>query len=94
MILNTDCLEVGWPMIDFLTPWIQSHYKMDQLPPGVDQKILQILDIVLRRMAYPAWCEVEVDPDDAQSDYDKYRELFKIMFKNIALIRPVRQAFL
>ena len=21
-ILDTDCLEVGWPMIDFLTPWI------------------------------------------------------------------------
>jgi len=21
-ILDTDCMEVGWPMIDFLTPWI------------------------------------------------------------------------
>ena len=21
-ILDTDCFEVGWPMIDFLTPWI------------------------------------------------------------------------
>ena len=49
---------------------------------------------MLKRIAYPEWCEVDVDADDAQTDYEKYRELFKIMFKNIALIKPVRQAFL
>ena len=89
-ILDTDCLEVGWPMIDYLTPWIQSHYKMEVLPEGAGEHILQIFDIVLRRIAYPEWCETEVDPDDLQEDYMKYRELFKIMFKNISLIKPIR----
>ena len=88
--MDTDCLEVGWPMIDFLTPWIQSHYKMEQLPPGAGERILQIMSIVLKRMAYPSWIEIDVDADDDQTDYQKYRELFKIMFKNIALIKPVR----
>jgi len=55
---------------------------------------MKILDIVLKRMAFPEWCEIEIDPDDAQNDYEKYRELFKIMLKNIALIKPVRQPFL
>jgi len=93
-ILDTDCLSVGWPMIDFLTPWIQSHYKMEELPPGVGEKILQIFDIVLKRMAYPEWCEIEVDPDDAQLDYSKYRDLFTVMLKNIGLIKPIRPQFL
>ena len=93
-ILDTDCLEVGWPMIDFLTPWIQSKYKLSELPPGVGEKILQIFNIVLKRMAYPEWCEIEIEADDEQVDYQKYRELFKIMLKNIALIKPIRQQFL
>ena len=29
-VLDTDCMNVGWPMIDFLTPWVQSHYKMTE----------------------------------------------------------------
>ena len=39
-ILDTDCLEVGWPMIDFLTPWIQGHFKLDELPAGVGESII------------------------------------------------------
>ena len=64
-ILDTDCMEVGWPMIDFLTPWVQSHYKMfDQLPAGVGEKILHIFEIVIKRIAFPEWCEIEIEPDD------------------------------
>ena len=44
-------------------------------------------------MAYPEWCQIEIEPDDAQVDYDKYRELFKIMLKNIALIKPIKIQF-
>jgi hypothetical protein len=36
-MLDTDCLEVGWPMIDLLTEWIQSHYKLDELPFGTGE---------------------------------------------------------
>ena len=68
-ILDTDCLEVGWPMIDFLTPWIQSHFKLDELPPGVGESILQILNIVLKRIGYPTWCDIDVEADDLQVDY-------------------------
>lgn len=67
-------------MVDFLTDWIQSHYKLDELPPGVAQGILQIFGIVLKRIAYPEWCEIDIEPDDRQEDYQKFRELFKVLF--------------
>ena len=35
-----------------------------------------------------------MDPDDLQVDYQKYRDLFKIMLKNISLIKPIRTQFL
>jgi hypothetical protein len=89
-MLDTDCLEVGWPMIDLLTEWIQSHYKMEELPSGTGELILQIFNIVLKRIAFPEWCEIDIEPDDRQEDYQKFRELFKILFKNISLIKPVR----
>ena len=68
-ILDTDCFEVGWPMTDYLTPWIQSQHKLPQLSPGAPETILQILNIVLKRLAYPEWCEIEVEPDDDQRNY-------------------------
>ena len=39
-ILDTDCMDVGWPMVDFLTKWIQSHYMVAELPVGTGEKIL------------------------------------------------------
>ena len=89
-LLDTDRLEIGYPMVDLLVSWIQSHIKMPQLPPGVGEMILQILNILLKRVAFPDWCEIEVEPDDAQREYMQYRELFKVMFKNIALVKPIR----
>ena len=91
-MLDTDCKEVGCPMIEFVNPWVQSHYKMtDQLPEGVGQKILDIFEIVLKRVAFPKWCELEIEPDDLQNDYDKYREILKVLLRNISLIKPIRQ---
>lgn len=37
---------------------------MVELPAGVGDRILQICDIVLKRIAFPEWCEIEIDPDD------------------------------
>ena len=64
------------------------------LPQGVGEGILQIMSVVLKRIAYPEWCEIELEPDDRQEDYQKFRELFKVLFQNISLIRPVREGFL
>ena len=52
------------------------------------------MQIVVKRLAYADWCEIEVEPDDPQIEYQKFRELFKILLKNIALIKPVRHQFL
>ena len=93
-ILDTDCLEVGWPMVDYLTTWIQRHHKLEQLEPGVGEQMLGIFNIVLKRVGYPEWCAIDIQPDDAQSDYQKYRELFSIILKNLSLIKPIRQQFL
>ena len=29
-----------------------------------------MLDIVVYRYAFPEWCEVDVDPEDLQKEYD------------------------
>lgn len=49
---------------------------------------------MLKRIAFPEWCEIEIEADDEQHNYEKYRELFGVMLKHIALIKPIRTRFL
>ena len=52
------------------------------------------MNTVLKRIAFPEWCEIEVEPDDIQNNYQVYRELFNIIFKNLALLKLIRVQFL
>ena len=52
------------------------------------------MNTVLKRIAFPEWCEIEVEPDDVQNNYQVYRELFNIIFKNLALLKLIRVQFL
>ena len=53
-----------------------------------------LAQVVLKRLAFPEWCEVEIDPDDDQQNYIKYRELLKLLFTNLALIKPIHAQLL
>ena len=48
----------------------------------------QMLDVVILRIAYPDWCDVNIDPDDNQRDYISVRELLKVVYINLTLIKP------
>ena len=37
---------------------------MAELPAGTSERILQILDITFKRIAYPEWCDIDIEPDD------------------------------
>ena len=56
--------------------------------------MLQILDVVIKRMAYPEWCEIAIEADDAQSNYQNFRELLKVMFKNLSFVEAIKVEFL
>lgn len=53
-----------------------------------------LCQVVIKRLAFPEWCAVEVDPDDEQENYIKYRELLKLLLTNLALIKPIHASLL
>ena len=74
-LLNSDKLEIMWPVLEFITGWLQAHLQQLELKPNVDDHMRVMLDIVIYRYAFPAWCEVDVDPEDLQSEYEQVRKL-------------------
>ena len=93
-LLNSDKLEVMWPMIDFLTPWIQANYKQLEVKLEALEVMKQLLEVCIRRLAFPDWCEVNVNPDDSQSEYMSVRELLKVVYINLTLIKPFHEHLL
>ena len=53
-----------------------------------------MLETVIKRYAFPEWCEVEVEPDDSQIEYARYRELLKILYLSLAKIKGLQQHLL
>ena len=85
-LLDTDQAEVGWPMVDFLAPWVQTRQKMQEVQPEDLQVMATMLEAVIKRYAFPSWCEVEVEPDDSQAEYSKQREMLKVLYLNLARV--------
>ena len=54
----------------------------------------QLLEVVIRRFAFPDWCEVNVQPDDNQSEYISVRELLKVFYINLTIIKPFHEYLL
>ena len=92
--LDTDKLTIGWPLVEYLHAWIQSCRSMPVLDEYITLRMNYLAQVVVKRLAYPAWCEVEVDPDDDQQNYIKYRELLKLLFTNLALVKPIHAQLL
>ena len=44
-----------------------------------------MLDIVIYRYAFPDWCEVDVDPEDLQAEYEQVRKLHQVLYLNLTL---------
>ena len=82
-LLDTDRLDIAWPIVDFIVPWVQTRSKLQEVPPEELQVMLNMLETVIKRYAFPSWCEVEVEPDDEQTAYSKYREMLKVLYLNL-----------
>ena len=54
----------------------------------------QLLEVTIRRFAFPDWCDVNEDPDDDQSEYISVRELLKVFFVNLTIIKPFHEHLL
>jgi hypothetical protein len=52
------------------------------------------LHTVIKRFAYPDWCTLEIEPEEAESDYAVYREELMTTFVNLSLIKPIHLALL
>ena len=62
--------QVGKPIVQFLIHWVNAHNKItDQIDPTVLDRFTQILQIVFKRFAYPDWCELQVEPEEREADY-------------------------
>ena len=56
--------------------------------------MVQMLEVVIRRVPYPEWCEVDVEADDSQAEYNSVRELLKIVYINLTLVKPLHEHLL
>ena len=54
----------------------------------------QMLEVVIRRLAFPEWCEVNIEPDDSQSEYMSIRELLRVVYINLTLIKQLHEHLL
>ena len=57
------------------------------MPHAELNTIAQILEIVIKRYAFPEWCDVQVEPDDTQTEYAKHREMLKVLYLNIQRVK-------
>ena len=48
---------------------MQSRQKLANVPTEDLQVMAPILETVIKRYAFPSWCEVTVEPDDDQIEY-------------------------
>ena len=57
------------------------------MPPEELPAMMNMLETVIKRYAFPSWCEVEVEPDDEQTAYTKYREMLKVLYLNLTRMK-------
>lgn len=61
------------------------------------QSIQEILKIIIKRIKYPNWFDIDGDGNtfiESEEDYQVYRDELSVLFLNIALIKPFHQTLL
>ena len=92
-LLDTDKCEIGFPVIDFLTNWVSTFNNKEEFPEEVCQAFIQITDLVFKRLAFPEWIEINIEPDDEQVEYMTYRKLLKMIFLHLSIIPGYKETF-
>ena len=93
-MLDTDCTDVGTPAVSFLSDWLSCINKFNSSADAQNfiatqqNNIHLTMDIVVKRIAYPDWCDIDnFDDDDAQIEYQKYREVLIVLLRNLSLVK-------
>lgn len=93
-LFDCDKPDIGRPLLEFYTHWVGAHSKLDALPEEVGQRMMALLDIVGRRIAYPNWCSLEnlvsEEAEERETEYKIYREELTVLFNKLALIKPLQ----
>ena len=53
-------------------------------------KFERITDLVFKRLAFPEWVAIDIEPDDEQIEYMTYRKLLKMTFLHLSMIPGFR----
>ena len=69
--------------------WVQACQKKQEVPNEELQVMAAMLEALIKRYAFPSWCEVDVEPDDDQTEYTKLREMLKVLYLNLTLIQSL-----
>ena len=68
--------------------------KQLEVKPEALQVMKQLLEVVILRVAFPDWCEVNVESDDSQAEYISVRALLQVVYINLTLIKPFHEHLL
>lgn len=81
--------NIARPLLQIQIDWITVHNRHDTLSEAVTERMIQIFLLIKKRFAYPRWCELSMEPNELEVDYQSYREELMTGFINLTLIRPI-----
>lgn len=89
-LLNTDKPKIGRPILEFLSYYLQTFKKADEVSEFNYAVFHEILKIITLRIKYPSWCTFTEDSDltEFEEDYRVYREDLSTIYLNLSLIKP------
>ena len=56
--------------------------------------MLTLFNFLCKRIAYPNWCKLVVEPEEKEGEYYTYREELMTLYINLCLIKPIHAQIL
>ena len=90
-LFDTDKPTVSRPVLELIVYWVQAHAKMPEVPQDVMQKMALTLEVVIKRLAFPSWATLDVEPDEREAEYAQYRQDIITLYLNLAMNKLFHQ---
>lgn len=90
-LFDTDKPAIGRPVLELFVYWVQAHAKLTEISADVLQKMAQALQVLIKRLAFPAWASLDVEPDEREAEYAQYRQDMTTLFLNLAMNKLFHQ---
>jgi len=56
--------------------------------------MVALFQFLCKRIAYPDWCQLSIEPEEKEGDYYTYREELMTLYVNLCLIKPLHSTIL